>query len=112
MPCAASSTFRPDTTSCTCWHWAPPRKRPSSKRLARVVTSSTGATQRASITCPSAPWRTSSSPRMVDTRTATPQNRKRRMDRAGGYDEYGFVAEFYDFVEPYRQRPDINFYID
>ena len=34
------------------------------------------------------------------------------MDRAGGYDEYSFVAEFYDFVEPYRQRPDIDFYVD
>ena len=34
------------------------------------------------------------------------------MDQAGGYDEYGFVAEFYDFVEPYRQRPDIGFYVE
>jgi SAM-dependent methyltransferase len=34
------------------------------------------------------------------------------MDRAGGYDEYGFVAEFYDYVEPYRQRPDVDFYVD
>ena len=34
------------------------------------------------------------------------------MDKAGGYDEYGFVAEFYDFVEPYRQRPDVDFYVE
>ena len=34
------------------------------------------------------------------------------MDRAGGYDQYGFVAEFYDFIEPYRQRPDVDFYIE
>lgn len=34
------------------------------------------------------------------------------MGRAGGYDEYGFVAEFYDFVEPYRARPDLDFYTE
>ncbi len=34
------------------------------------------------------------------------------MDRAGGYDEYGFVAEFYDFTQPYQARPDIPFYIE
>lgn len=34
------------------------------------------------------------------------------MDQTGGYDQYGFVAEFYDFVEPYRQRPDVDFYVD
>lgn len=34
------------------------------------------------------------------------------MDRAGGYDQYGFVAEFYDAIEPYRQRPDVDFYVE
>jgi SAM-dependent methyltransferase len=34
------------------------------------------------------------------------------MDRAGGHDQYGFVAELYDFIEPYRNRPDADFYVD
>jgi SAM-dependent methyltransferase len=32
------------------------------------------------------------------------------MTSAGGYDEYAFIAELYDYVEPYRTRPDIEFY--
>ena len=34
------------------------------------------------------------------------------MNRAGGYDEYAFIADLYDFVEPYRARPDIDFYVE
>lgn len=34
------------------------------------------------------------------------------MNPAGGYDEYAFVAELYDYVEPYRKRPDIDFYVE
>ncbi|MBU1948683.1 MAG: class I SAM-dependent methyltransferase [Candidatus Eisenbacteria bacterium] len=34
------------------------------------------------------------------------------MDPTGGYDEYSFVSEFYDYVDPYKERPDVAFYID
>ena len=34
------------------------------------------------------------------------------MKPAGGYDEYGFIADLYDYVEPYRTRPDIAFYVE
>jgi SAM-dependent methyltransferase len=34
------------------------------------------------------------------------------MDGAGGYAEYGFVAEYYDYVGPYQEREDVAFYID
>jgi SAM-dependent methyltransferase len=34
------------------------------------------------------------------------------MDNAGGYGEYGFVADLYDWVVPYRDRPDISFFVD
>lgn len=33
-------------------------------------------------------------------------------DRAGGYSEYGFTAEFYDHVTPYRERADATFYVE
>ena len=33
-------------------------------------------------------------------------------DRAGGYTEYGFTAEFYDHVAPYRERGDVAFYVE
>lgn len=33
-------------------------------------------------------------------------------DDAGGYDSRSFVAEFYDFVPAYAQRPDLAFYLD
>lgn len=33
------------------------------------------------------------------------------MDQAGGYADYEFVAEFYDHVGPYRDRPDVDFYV-
>ena len=29
------------------------------------------------------------------------------MDRSGGYDEYSFVAELYDYVVPYEDRQDV-----
>jgi len=34
------------------------------------------------------------------------------MDSTGGYEEYAFVADLYDWVVPYRERPDISFFVD
>lgn len=34
------------------------------------------------------------------------------MDRTGGYAEYSFVSEFYDWIPPYQDRGDIKFYLD
>ncbi len=34
------------------------------------------------------------------------------MDRAGGYLEYEFVADLYDHIGPYQNRPDINFFVE
>lgn len=34
------------------------------------------------------------------------------MSFAGGYDEYTFIADLYDYVVPYRTRPDIDFFIE
>lgn len=34
------------------------------------------------------------------------------MTSAGGYETYGFVAEFYDFIPGYRDRPDREFYVE
>jgi SAM-dependent methyltransferase len=34
------------------------------------------------------------------------------MSQAGGYESYEFVAELYDYVIPYRDRPDIDFFIE
>ncbi|MBD3162911.1 MAG: methyltransferase domain-containing protein [Candidatus Eisenbacteria bacterium] len=34
------------------------------------------------------------------------------MDRSGGYVEAAFVAELYDRVVPYRDRPDVPFYVE
>jgi SAM-dependent methyltransferase len=34
------------------------------------------------------------------------------MDRSGGYEEYAFVAEFYDYVVPYRDRQDVAFFVE
>jgi SAM-dependent methyltransferase len=31
---------------------------------------------------------------------------------AGGYDEYEFIAELYDFVRPYRDRQDVAFFVE
>lgn len=33
-------------------------------------------------------------------------------DRAGGYTEYRFTAEFYDHVVPYRERQDVAFFVE
>jgi len=33
------------------------------------------------------------------------------MASSGGYDDLPFVAEFYDFVVPYRERGDVNFFV-
>jgi len=34
------------------------------------------------------------------------------MAEAGGYEEYQFVAEYYDYVAPYRDREDVVFFVD
>ena len=34
------------------------------------------------------------------------------MKHAGGYEEYAFVAEFYDHVVPYRDRQDVTFFVE
>jgi SAM-dependent methyltransferase len=34
------------------------------------------------------------------------------MDRAGGYDEYSFVAQLYDHVTPYQNRQDVAFFVE
>ncbi len=34
------------------------------------------------------------------------------MDPSGSHAEYSFTAEFYDYVVPYRNRPDIRFFLE
>ena len=34
------------------------------------------------------------------------------MESSGGYVEYAFVADYYDHVVPYRNRPDVTFYVE
>ncbi len=34
------------------------------------------------------------------------------MTHAGGYEEYAFVAELYDHIVPYRDRPDVAFFVE
>lgn len=34
------------------------------------------------------------------------------MDPSRGYEEYAFIAELYDYVVPYRTRPDIDFFVE
>src|SRR5215467_5850702 len=34
------------------------------------------------------------------------------MDITGGYEDYPFVAEFYDWVPPYRMRQDAAFFVE
>ena len=34
------------------------------------------------------------------------------MDSLGGYDDGPFIAEFYDSVVPYRERQDVNFFVE
>jgi SAM-dependent methyltransferase len=31
---------------------------------------------------------------------------------ASGYEEYAFIADLYDYVTPYRQRPDVGFFVE
>jgi len=31
---------------------------------------------------------------------------------AGGYEEYAFIADLYDHVTPYKERPDVDFYVE
>lgn len=37
---------------------------------------------------------------------------KKPVDPTGGYDEYEFVAEFYDSIVPYVSRADVDFYVE
>ena len=34
------------------------------------------------------------------------------MTQAGGYEEYAFIADLYDHVVPYRDRPDVTFFVE
>src|SRR5687768_14738605 len=34
------------------------------------------------------------------------------MDKAGGYEDYDFIAELYDHVTPYRERADVAFFVE
>ncbi|MFN2210340.1 MAG: class I SAM-dependent methyltransferase [Candidatus Promineifilaceae bacterium] len=34
------------------------------------------------------------------------------MGQAGGYEDYDFIAELYDYVVPYRGRPDVDFFVE
>jgi SAM-dependent methyltransferase len=34
------------------------------------------------------------------------------MNRSAGYDEYAFVADFYDYVTPYQERRDVRFFVE
>ena len=34
------------------------------------------------------------------------------MDATGGYEEYDFIADLYDHVVPYRDRPDVGFFVE
>lgn len=34
------------------------------------------------------------------------------MSAAGGYEEYAFIADLYDYVVPYNTRPDLGFYVE
>lgn len=34
------------------------------------------------------------------------------MTDAGGYENYAFIADLYDHVGPYRERPDVAFFVD
>jgi SAM-dependent methyltransferase len=34
------------------------------------------------------------------------------MDEAGGYQDYAFVADLYDYFGPYRERPDVDFFVE
>jgi SAM-dependent methyltransferase len=35
-----------------------------------------------------------------------------RMNADGGYDEYAFIADLYDYVGPYRARGDVRFFVE
>jgi SAM-dependent methyltransferase len=34
------------------------------------------------------------------------------MTQSGSYDNYGFVADYYDYVVPYRERQDVAFFVE
>jgi hypothetical protein len=34
------------------------------------------------------------------------------MSQPSGYESYAFIADLYDYVIPYRDRPDVDFYVE
>lgn len=34
------------------------------------------------------------------------------MDTTSGYEEYAFIADLYDYIVPYRTRPDVDFFVE
>ena len=34
------------------------------------------------------------------------------MGQTGGYEDYAFVADLYDYVTPYSERPDVDFFVE
>jgi SAM-dependent methyltransferase len=34
------------------------------------------------------------------------------MNLSSGYEEYAFIADLYDYVTPYRERPDVGFFVE
>ena len=34
------------------------------------------------------------------------------MDSSEGYEEYALIADLYDHVVPYRNRPDVGFFVE
>jgi hypothetical protein len=34
------------------------------------------------------------------------------VDSSGGTQAYAFIADLYDHVVPYRERPDVDFYVE
>ena len=34
------------------------------------------------------------------------------MDQTGGYDQYAVTADLYDHIVPYRDRPDVSFFVE
>jgi SAM-dependent methyltransferase len=40
------------------------------------------------------------------------KNWRKMVKNAGGYEDYKFVAELYDYVPPYQDRQDVKFYVE
>jgi len=55
-------------------------------------------------------WSLVTAPEYLDFCPLISQNA--HMTSSGGYDDYPFVAEFYDWVIPYRERQDVDFFVE